>query len=255
MPTGLTTDKGMIGSGDLLIKRLDITGDQWRPIGNASVFTLQPLVENIERKSFQRGKRGQTLETLNRLNGVDVKITVDTFGRENLALALAGSSAGITQSETTAAVANITAKLDQWVEVGAYNLSSVSVAVSSTDMTEGTDYLLKPETGMIMALSSGAINDGDTMDVTHNAPAIAATDAYEISGAVNADVLLSLKMDGYNESSGNTEITEVYQVRITPQSAVAFITNEFNSLELSGKAETPPEKDHPFKTTVIPSIN
>ncbi len=108
MPTGLLTDKGMIGSGDLMVQDLSDCDAQWRPIGNARVFTLQPLVEKYERKSYQRATAGQTLETINRTNGVDVRITVDTFGRKNLAIALGGSDAALTQSEVTAGSATLT---------------------------------------------------------------------------------------------------------------------------------------------------
>ncbi len=254
MPTGLLTDKGMIGSGDLMVKDLSDSEAQWRPIGNARVFTLQPLVEKYERKSYQRATAGQTLETINRTNGVDVRITVDTFGRKNLAIALGGSDTSLTQSEVTAGSTTLTLPHDQWVSVGKYKLSSVGVNDGTEDRTEDTDFLVKEEAGMVMALSTGSITDGASCTVSYNCAAIAADDGgYVIEGGATADVLLSLRLDGYNESTGNSELTEVWRVRVTPEAAISFITSEFNTLDLVGKAETPENYESPFRTTVIPA--
>ncbi len=107
---------------------------------------------------------------------------------------------------------------------------------------------------MVMALSTGAITDGASCTVTYNCAAIAEDDGgYVIEGGATADVLLSLRLDGYNESTGNSELTEVWRVRVTPEAAISFITSEFNTLDLVGKAETPEGYESPFRTTVIPA--
>ncbi len=253
MPTGLITDKGMIGAGDLMVKLLDQAGAQWRPIGNATVFTVQPQVEKFERKSFQRDTAGQTLETIHRNNGVDVKISVDTFGRKNLALALAGNDSALTQTQATDATIELVLPHDQWVAVGKFHISGVSLASGVTTYVENTDYLVKSEAGMVMALSGGAITDGATVTVTYDAPALLAADGgYVVDGGARPDILLGLRLDGYNQASGNSELTEVWRVRVTPSAAIAFITNEFNKLELQGRAETPQGYTSPFRTTIIP---
>ncbi len=254
MPTGLLTDKGMIGSGDLMVRDLSDSAAQWRPIGNARVFTLQPLVEKYERKSYQRATAGQTLETINRTNGVDVRITVDTFGRKNLAIALGGSDAELTQSAETDGTVTLALPHDQWVSVGKYKLSEVGVGYDETAYVEDTDFLVKAEAGMVMALSTGSITDGASCTVSYDCAAIGSADGgYVIQGGATADVLLSLRLDGYNESTGNSELTEVWRVRVTPEAAISFITSEFNTLDLVGKAETPEGYESPFRTTVIPA--
>ena len=253
MPTGLTIDKGMIGSGDLMVTRLDVAGSQWRPIGNATVFTLQPQIEKHERKSYQRGTAGQTLETINRINGVEVKISIDTFGRKNLSLALAGDDAALTQTAASDQTATLTLPRGEWVAVGKFKLSSVEVKVGATTYVEGADYLLKPEAGMLLALETGAIVNNAEATVTYDCAAILAADGgYVVDGGKRPDILLGLRLDGYNEATNHSELTEVWRVRVTPQAAVSFITNEFNKLELQGRAETPENKTSPFRTTVIP---
>lgn len=254
MPTGLLTDKGMIGSGDLMVKDLSDDAAQWRPIGNARVFTLQPLVEKYERKSYQRATAGQTLETINRANGVDVRITVDTFGRKNLAIALGGSDSELIQSAATGGSVTLPLPHDEWVSVGKYKLSNVEVGGGTDAFIEDTDFLVKSEAGMVMALSTGSIEDGESCAVAYDCAAIASgAGGYVIEGGSTADVLLSLRLDGYNESTGNSELTEVWRVRVTSDAAISFITSEFNTLDLVGKAETPENHASPFRTTVIPA--
>lgn len=254
MPTGLIIDKGMLGAGDLLVKRLDLPGSQWRPIGNATVFSLQPQVEKFERKSFQRDTAGQTIETINRINGVEVKITVDTFGRQNLALALAGEDAALTQTASADLSETLTLPHGEWVALGKYKVSNLKLASGATTYVEETDYLLKPEAGMVLALATGAIPDAGSVTAAYDCAGITAADGgYVVDGGKRADILLGLRLDGYNEASGNSELTEVWRVRVTPQAAVSFITSEFNKLELQGRAETPEDKNSPFRTTVIPA--
>ncbi len=256
MSDGLSRDYGFIGSGDLMIKNLNDSSDQWRPIGNATVFSLQPLYDKYERTSRKRDTAGQTLETVIRAKGVDVKITVDTFGRQNLALALAGSDAALTQTAQTDATATLALPHDRWVFVGHYNISGVEVSDGvASSLVENTDFLVKAEAGLVMALSTGAIADGASCTVTYDAAAITAADnAYSILGGASVDVLLGLKLDGKNASTGETILVDVHRLRITPESAVGFITSEFNTLELVGRAETPEDQDSPFTVRTLPAL-
>jgi hypothetical protein len=243
----------MIGAGDLLVKRLDLTGAQWRPIGNATVFSLQPQVEKFERKSFQRDTAGQTIETINRINGVEVKITVDTFGRQNLALALAGEDAALTQTAAADLSETLTLPHGEWAALGKYKVANLTLSSGGATYAEEKDYLLKPEAGMVLALATGVIPDAGVVTASYDCGAILAADGgYVVDGGKRADILLGLRLDGRNEATGNSELTEVWRVRVAPQAAVSFITSEFNKLELQGRAETPEDKSSPFRTTVIP---
>ncbi len=251
MPTGLNTDKGFIGTGDLMVRNLGESGAQFRPVGNATLFQLTPKIVQVERKSFQRATRGQTLETIKSMDGVEVRIEIDTFGRDNLALALAGSAAELTQDALTAQAVTLNLPHGQWVELGAFNVSAVSIA----DKAEGEDFLVKPEAGMVMALASGSIvHDAETA-ITFNAAVIAGGEAYSVNGGAVADTLLQLRLDGYDEASGKSVITDVWRVRVSPQEAVNFLTNEFNKLVLTGLAETPEGGDSPFRTRVLPAMS
>ena len=251
MPTGLTEDKGFIGSGDLMVKNITAGDGGFRPGGNASVFQLTPKIEEVKRISFQRGTRGQTLETNKRMDGVEVRIELDTFGRENLTLALAGTVANFTQSEVTAQSVTVDLPHDQWVETGYHNISSVTI----TDKVEDTDFIVKPEAGMVMALSTGSITDGAETSMTLNAAAVAAGAGYDIDGGDTPEITLQLRLDGLDESSGKSVITDVWRVKVSPQEAVSFLTSEFNKLVLSGEAETPEGYDSPFRTRVIPAMS
>jgi hypothetical protein len=250
MPTGLNTDKGFIGTGDLMVRNLGESGAQFRPVGNATLFQLTPKIVQVERKSFQRATRGQTLETIKSMDGVEVRIEIDTFGRDNLALALAGNTADLTQDALTAQAVTLSLPHGQWVELGAHNVSAVSIA----DKVEDEDFLVKPEAGMIMALADGGIADNAETAITFNAPAINSGEAYSVNGGAVADTLLQLRLDGHDEASGKSVITDVWRVRVSPQEAVNFLTNEFNKLVLTGLAETPEGGDSPFRTRVLPAM-
>ncbi len=249
MPTGLASDRGFIGSGDLMVLDLENPAGGFRPIGNATLFQLTPKVEQLERKSFQRATRGQTLDTFKRMDGVDLRIEVDTFGRENLALALAGTAQGFTQAAREDGSAELTLRHGLWVELGAYNVSDVAIVGHS----EGEDFLVKPEAGMVMALAGGAIADNSSVTVTFKAAAVE-DGAYSIDGGARPDILLQLRLDGRDDVTGRSVITDVWRVRVSPTEAFSFITGEFNKLVLTAAAETPEGRDSPFRTRVLPAL-
>ena len=164
-----------------------------------------------------------------------------------MALALGGEDAAYTQAELTAQEITLTLPHGKWVETGYHNISAVTI----TDKVEGVDFLVKPQAGMIMALATGSIADGAETTMTLNAAAIA---GYDIAGGKLADVIVAFKLDGLNKRTGESVITDVFRVSISASDAFNLITSDFNTLKLSGKAETPAGYTNPFRVRVLPAM-
>ncbi len=262
---GLATDKGYLGTGDLMVKDLSNSQAGFRPIGNVSVFSITPAAETTTRKSFKKAKRGQTLDTVVTLVDTNIELQTNTvMSKENLALLLQGDYAAFTQtlgSGVEQVLADV--ELDIWLDITGYNISSVSAVFGSTtlvagteDDLEGADYIVKPEAGMIMFLSTGDVTAGGSVTVTYDRPAIAESDKiYTVTGGKIASKKLQLRLDGYNEVTEKTVLVDVWQLRISPSDAFNFIGEDFASSTLSGIAETPEDQSGPYQVIELPAMS
>lgn len=236
-------------SGDVLIKKAGETN--WREVGNCSDISTQDKTTKKELKSSMRDSAGQVIASKTRLDGCDFKMTINQFNMLNFEMALAGVSSLVTQTAVTDGSAALTAELNTWQEIGKLKLSGVVVTVSSTEKTEGTDYELKSDFGLVKFLSTGSIAEGAAVSVTYDAAAITSGGAYQTDGGVNAETECAVMVDGIDEITGDPVRLDIWSVKLSPSGSVKYITEDFNSVDLSGSAEKPSDKSSPYRITRI----
>lgn len=121
--------------------------------------------------------------------------------------------------------------------------ATITGAAGSATYVEGTDFNVNRNIGMVRALSTGGIVDGQPLKVT------AACNAYtgtRITGATQSSITCRVVFDGVNLVDRTPVIVTVDQVSISSKAAVDFLADNFGTVPLSGQMVTLPGKDGPF---------
>ncbi len=141
---------GFLGSGDLYLDRLadDGSSNGFILAGNATQFAIQEETETKERISTGRDTYGQALDTASIKKPAKISVTLDELNRENLAMALLGEVADLSQGAGTGEVETITAKLGKFVELAKTNLAEANFTVENEDGATAPDWVAS--TGYIL---------------------------------------------------------------------------------------------------------
>jgi hypothetical protein len=245
---------GLLGSGDLYINRkVDGVSQGLLLIGNATQFEITESSEVKERTSKQRETYGQVLDTVYIKQPTMVKIALDEMNKDNLAMALLGSVATFSETEGAVVGESVTVgALGNWVNVSASSLTSDAVTVKDeTDTTtyvEGTDYEVNKRLGMIRPLAGGGISQGDVILVSYTGADVTGS---VISGAVQPQIEAEIMLDGRNLADGTPMQVMVDRAVMAPTSPVDFLSDDWTTLELEGRALTVEGKTSPYSTKFI----
>lgn len=231
------------GQGIVLISERNVDGTPvgFRPVGNVSSLTVQNAIEEFEHKESYTGTRGEDLVLTTDI-GVDITAVLESFSKDNLALALYGSSTNV--AADTAVAKNIPAATLGLI----YPLDKVSVSnVVVKDGATGTityvvdvNYELDAATGSIRimttaeqtaASAANLIADQDELDVTFDHAAQVNVDA-QVVGRTDR----ILRFEGLNTADTNKAVVvEIYRFSTAPLAELALINDEIAQFELSGK--------------------
>lgn len=243
--------RGFLGAGDLYIARYNPTlgaFDDFEGPFEATQFAIQPNSELKEMSSRGRNTYGQVIESVPLPQPADFNVTLAEVNRESLALALFGTTAALNQGAGTMTATDVVAKLGKWVQLPYQNFTTASFLVTDATAVEtfvlGTDYEVNYRLGMIRALASGNITEGETLKVSGPYNAISGS---TISGATQSQVRAKFKLDGVNFADQLPVIVDVWEAVMTPDSAFDFLQDEFAEITLTGRLKTPTGKTEPFK--------
>lgn len=240
-----------LGAGDLYFDRLTSAGvSQGAKLeGSCSKFALNPESELKEQTGKGRDNYGQVIAAATLPGKTNISLTLNQLDASNLAVAFLGDvvagsqGAGSIDAGTPTAVVAIH---DRYVEIGKEQLSNVVVkdATDTTTYEVGTDYIIHARLGMIKALSTGAIGDGDTLHISGDYAAI----TYEqITGGTSPIIRARLVLDGVNYVNGRNCKVVVKSARLKPSTEVDFLSDDFLPLELEGVCEIPEGDTTPFE--------
>ncbi|NOZ68026.1 MAG: hypothetical protein GXP46_01955 [Deferribacteres bacterium] len=159
-----------IGKGKLLFRP---EGEQgYKDLGNCPDFKVTVATEKKEHYSDRSGISVKDAEIVTKQTASG-GFTLDEPNIDNLNMFVMGAGTVTTQQAAGSATDQaVTALLDRWVALGKVNVSSVVVTDNSgtTTYVKGTDYELDASAGLIMALSSGSITDGESLLVDFTYP-------------------------------------------------------------------------------------
>lgn len=249
----LDTSFSFLGSGDLYIDKLTSAGvaQGYQLVGNATSFQLSVEAEEKKQTGNKRDTYGQTIASNAKISATKISITLNQYDVPTMAAALMGDTVAMTASSgsvTAGSPEDVDAISDRWVELANYGGGVSSVVVKDeTDTTTyvaDTDYEVNTRLGMIKALSTGSISDGDTLHVAYD---YAAEAGYKITGATESSVLLKLRLDGYNVNSGNNVQVTVWEAHVIPSTPIDFLSEDYGEITLEGEMITPTGYSWPFE--------
>ena len=136
-------------------------------LGNAPELNISLDIETLEHYSSQSGLKVKDAEIVMQQD-VTASFVLDRPNVDNLRMFFMSTAiTDVVQSSGSLVNEAITARLDKWVEIGYRSLSSVVVASDGDSITYtlATDYELDVTAGLIRALSTGAITEGESLNI------------------------------------------------------------------------------------------
>ncbi len=306
---------GFLGSGDMYMDRLADDGSSTGYIlaGNSTQFAIEEETETKERISTGRDTYGQALDTASIKKPAKISITLDEINKENLAIALLGEVADLSQGSGTGETETVTAKSGKYVELVKGNLAEANFKVENqggatanawqastayalndfviptsanqhyykcttagssdaseptwttdgstvtdgsavwTDMgliayTATTDFSVNHRIGLLMATTTGAITDGENLQVTYDYNAISGS---RINGSVKPTVKTRLLLDGKNAANGKAVMVRVDEAVLSPSGEVDFLSDDWTELEMEGTLKTLSGKTSPYTVELL----
>lgn len=232
----------MLLAGDLFFDPLDANGNRTGIVGPVETVTIgfNQNTDTVEQQSFSRANWGSVRSSVTITGKAELSIeyqdiTPEVFAQLTMGkLNVQNAGAGTVTDEA------VTAKSGKWVDLAQRNLTAGSVVVTdtagNTTYTENTDYEIEYTTGMLMALTGGAIADGDSLLVDY---AHAALQSKRIQLATESQVRVWLKLVGKNlaDKAQRPLVATFPQVSLRPDNEVPLKGEEYLTGTLAGIAE------------------
>lgn len=228
----------LLGRGKLYMDRLTSayarTGERF--IGNVSLFEITPTAETIEKFSSATAAAPLIRRDVTR-QSMEVRITGDHFSKENLALALFGDNAVL--SQTTAdivdeVIASVLA--DRFYPTLYRSISAVSVAgPSGTPVyVVDDDYTVDATEGRIYIVEGGGITPGTNIEVDYTYATIALD---TVRGMNQSSIKCYLRFVG-DPAAGPTDTVEVWRCSVNSDGALSLIGDNYAEWTLAGAVES-----------------
>ncbi len=239
-----------VGAGDLYVNRIDPTTGL--SIGLAGPFECEKFAiktntEIKEKTSKGLTTYGQVIGSVALQKPAELEITMSQTGKDGMTMALLGTASALSQGSGSITAEAIVAKQGYWVQLSKQSFAVAGFSVTHTSGSPtyvlGTDYLVNYQLGMVKVLSTGAIADGATIKVTGTYTAITGT---QIAGATQAQVRGAFLLDGKNYADDNRVIVRVLQAVLSAGDVFDFLSDNFGTVPLKGKMETPTGQSAPF---------
>lgn len=223
--------------GNVYLATRDANGNPgvFRHVGNAPAIEITPEVNNAERFESTSGQRLQA-GRLQLGKTMNLSLTLDEWTKENLALALYGTSATISSGTVTGEALPTGLAQNDYVRLANQDVSSLILndsAGTPAQLTLNTDY------------AETSLKHGTIQILTDLTGYTAPFDAdYSYDGGINVSMFdaapqeLWMMVDGVNTAEANKPVkAELYRVLFDPVGAMALIHNEgYGDFELSGSA-------------------
>ena len=234
MSNACTTSNYFSGQGAILVGDRDaITGlpTGLRPVGNVSEVTISVETTEFEHKESCTGQRGIDITLTQEIN-VGLNMTLESINKENLALALFGTSSALTAASVTNQ--SVRGYIGLWSPLAHVKVSAVVVTnnLSTVTYVLGTDYLLNLEAGSIFIVTGGAITNAQELFVDYS---FALQD--EIFAVTTGTAPIKyVRFEGLNTADTDKPVViDLFKVSIKPLAELALISDEISQMALETK--------------------
>ena len=248
MSTTLRHD-GFIGEGTLYIRRLDRPELGLVQMGNATELSVSMESEVKERISKMRENYGAVLNTVILPKSGELKIVLDDFNEENLAMVFMGALEKQKMSTQTISDELVTVDLDRWLPLkhGYVQESGITVKKENDDPITAEHYEIHHRLGMIRVKDTAGVNKGDKIKVSYKT---ADWDAWVIQANTDSQIKCELVLDGRNRVNGADVKLHIAKATLSPSGAFNFFSEDFNTIELVGRPEVAEGSTSPFTVTI-----
>lgn len=242
--------ESFFGSGTIFIDRFDEQGGKtgYIEIGTGKSLSLKSSGELKQLTSRKPGSYGQVIASVGIPGKTELKIGHSDFDAENMAMAFLGEVKDLNQSSGTLTAKEILIpKAGKWVELGFRNFESSGFLVkdaSGSALDLDADYVVNYEYGLIKALSSGDITDGEKIKITAKYNAISKK---RVLGATKPIIKAAIRFEGVNMENGKKCTVYIWKTTLQPDTDIDFLSEDFLETSLSGSPEVVEGKESTFE--------
>ena len=230
-------DHGLIFEGDVKVRNLNQKGSGFIDIGNTTALITQTSVETKERVSKQKGTYGSALDSLKTVKPTEIGLKLDTFDKDNLALALMGEAAVIAATTQTVTGETVTiGKKGMAYKLANGNIDPATVKVKnkSNANVDAKHLDINATLGMITILpAADTVNDGEDITVEYKTRD---SGGYKVSAATLSKLDLEIYVDGRNRVTGETGILHIPHAVLAADGSIDWFGDDFNTAEFKGTA-------------------
>ena len=219
-----------IGKGEILVAPYDGSAGL-RKIGNVKDLKFSVSEEEKSVQDYQSSGGGKA-NSISRITGVSLAVSMMDRIAENIALATKGASSAVAAGAATDEVH--TGYHGQYIALLNHVVPTSIVVKDSTAVTTyvlDTDYTVDAN-GLIKILSTGSITDGETLKVSYSYVAHNAVQAL-----VNAGIEYKAVFVGLNEAqSDKPVVVTVHRLKFGAAKDYSLISDDFSPLDIEGQA-------------------
>lgn len=200
-----------------------------RFVGSSSVLRLTHNKTQLDQKNY--GKDGGLIASFDRLESIDLTLSLDTLQRENLAAALRGLATQVAAGSVTAE--NAIAYKSGFIPLARIGATNVVVKnqAGTTTYVANTDYTVAAQGTGIYILNAGAITDGQQIQIAYNFPV-----QDNVEAAAGTRSFFTIFLDGINEAEGNAPVRfKGNKLMIPMADTLDLISDGYAKLDLTGK--------------------
>lgn len=232
------TDRYWRGQGACYISDRDpVTGQPtggFRFLGNVPMLKVGLTTQEVKHQESYTGQQLTDLK-IETSKEATINIQLESFDKDNLALALFGTStliAGATVSGET--LIGYVGKTTPLANINLTTFTSLTNAGGTTTYVLGTDYTVNLATGSISIPRTGStITDGSSLRANY-----VCGNSEKVSAFTKVNKEYWLRFEGLNTAeSNNPVVLDMYRTRFMPTKELSLIMNDQNlsSLELDGE--------------------
>lgn len=246
---------GLICAGNVFLDRI-VSGSRTGEHGpiNATAFSVNPgSAEKIDRISYMRDSFGQALDSVVFPGVSTLSIETDDAAADILQYALLGTLSDVTATSgsfPTGSPEVIVARLGYWTKLSKRDVAVTSVRHTSDTpvYTLGTDYIVDSTSGMIKFLTTGAVTDGQNIEVVYTYGALSSR---QIIASTETEIRAYVRLEGKNLANQKKVSVVCHEAVLTPSGELNLGGKEFITFGLSGTLVTPAGQSGPFIYTEI----
>lgn len=228
-------DDGLLFAGNVMVRNRRIEGSGFYDIGNTTSLSIKSDSEKKQRTSKRKDSYGQPLDSVTIKKPSELKLKLDTFDRQNLAMALMGAASVI-----AAAAAKITdealvvTKKGQWYALPLDNLDADTVRVKNAagQPVKAEHLEVNANLGLLLVKDEcDNVQDGESIKVTASGRT---GGGFKIDAETVGDFDLEIMLDGVNRVNGRNIKLHVPSAVIAADSELDWFADDFNEASFTG---------------------